>query len=79
MNAVTYVKFINMYLVFAGALTLATAYFIYNPSYFLRRPLETVLLAGGWVVSTIIYVTVILLIRVCIYQTVNRLRSPLDM
>jgi hypothetical protein len=78
MNAYGYVKFINVYLVFAGALIAATAFMIYNPSYFTRHPTETLLLAGGWVVSMLTYVVSILLIRVCIYQTMERLRSPLD-
>jgi hypothetical protein len=78
MHAQGYVSFINVYLIFAAVLTAATAFFIYNPAYFAKRPLEMVLLGGGWLVSLIVYVITILLIRVCIYTTTERIRSPLD-
>lgn len=79
MHATGYVRFINVYLLFATALSGVTAILILNPQLFAKRPFELMMLGGGWVVSMIIYVITILIVRVCIYTTMERIRSPLDM
>lgn len=78
MNSRGLVMFVNLYLLLAASLTAATGYFILNPMVFVRNPLALLIIGGGWIVSTIVYVVVILLIRVCIYQTMERIRSPLE-
>jgi hypothetical protein len=78
MNSRGLAMFVNLYLLLAAGLTAVTGYLILNPAVFVRNPLALLLIGGGWVVSMIVYVVIILLIRVVIYQTMERIRSPLE-
>ena len=71
-------RFAEMYLLFTGLLSAGLVYLIVTPEIFLKQPLLLLLLGGGWAVSCIWYLVLIVATCACIHSGLAKLRTQGD-
>src|SRR5262249_5940609 len=68
----------EMYLIFGAVLTAASVYFFLHPLQILAKPELLLALGGGWLVSGLWYLLLLISTSSCIAEGLARRRSPLE-
>jgi hypothetical protein len=78
MHARAHSLVLSVFLMFAFPLVAVTGYYIYDPQFAAKYEAVGALLGMGWLVLGAGYLAIILIMRLCVLRTMERVRSPLD-